>query len=531
MTKVPKTALFSLLFIFAAFLSGMQNNYAVHQEEKTKKVYLEYADSTVFIAANNPDVYVSKGNVRFRHDNVYLYCDSAYIYNNENSLEAFGNVLIEQGDTLFIYGDYLIYEGNRSLAKMRDNVRMENGDVTLFTDSFNYDRIINIGYYFNGGMLVDSLNELTSIYGQYAPDTKTATFKDDVNLLNPRFLLESDTLEYNTANRIATIIGPTEITSDDGVIHSTNGWYATETEESSLFDRSVIVSKDKTRTITADTLFYDRKAGIAKAFSQMEINDTLKKMTLTGNYGYFDEINDFTFATDSAQFIEYSQIDTLYLHADTLQIQTVNEDRELKAFYGVRFYRNDLQGICDSLQYNTIDSTLYLLKNPILWNTGYQLSGDTIYVHFNDSTLDKFYVRERSFAMEKVDSTYFNQIKGKYLSGFFKEGELVRVEAEGGTETIYYPFDEKEMEFLARNKTESPYTTIYVEERKPRKIWLGSDPKAETLPLPDLNPEQKFLKGFLNYEYLRPKDRYDIFNKITMKQEDTPAPRRQRERR
>lgn len=530
MNKIPKTIFFCLFFIFSTFLLGMQANQSAFQQRESKVMRLEYADSTIFSRPNNPDVHVAIGNVRFRSDSTYLYCDSAYIYNEQNSLEAFSNVVIEQGDTLFIYGDYLIYDGNINIAKMRYNVRMENHDVTLFTDSFNYDRNINVGYYFEGGMLVDSLNELTSIYGQYSPDTKIATFKDEVTLLNPQFTLKSDTLKYSTEDRIATILGQTEIISEDGVIHSTRGWYATETDESTLYDQSVVLSKDGTKMISADTLYYDRKLGLAEAFSNMAINDTVKKIILTGNYGYFDEITNFAFATDSAQMIEYSQIDTLFLHADTLRMKTIGEHREISAFYGVRIYREDLQGICDSLQYNTADSMLYMLKNPVLWNTGYQIFGDTIRVLFNDSTINRFYVRERSFAMEEVYSTYFNQIKGRYMTGFFENGELTRVEIEGGTESIYYSIDDKKNELIGRNKLDSPYMTMYIKNRKLVRIWWRPEPNFETLPIPDLTSTQMFLKEFVNFNYLRPKDRYDIFTKTEMKQEDIPVQRRDRSR-
>ena len=528
LNKTPKTALFCLLFILFTSLSGMKQNTS---NQGVKRVYVEYADSTVFEKDNNPDVHVLKGSVRFRHDGTYMYCDSAYLYNENNSLEAFGNVRIEQGDTLFMYGDYLIYEGNLNLAKMRENVRMENNDVTLFTDHFNYDRNIDLAYYFEGGMLVDSLNELTSVYGQYSPNTKIATFKEQVTLTNPQFVLTSDTLEYNTVDKVASILGPTVIESDSGTIHSTKGWYNTVTEESTLFDRSTVITKDGTKQITADTLFYNRLTGFGEAFSNMIINDTVKKVILMGNYGYYDELTEFAFATDSAQFIEYSQRDSLFLHADTLQMQSIGEEREIKAFYGVRIFREDLQAVADSLQFNTKDSTLYLYQNPVLWNTDYQITGDIIKILFNDSTIERVYVLDRAFAMEQKDSTYFNQIKGRNLTAFFEGGELTQMDVEGNTETIYYPIEEKKLEFVGRNKTESTHMTIYVANRKPVKILWYPTPVSEMLPIPDLTPDLKFLSGFVNYDYLRPKSKEDIFSRPTMKTGDIPIPRRQRTRR
>jgi lipopolysaccharide export system protein LptA len=293
-----------------------------------------------------------------------------------------------------------------------------------------------------------------------------------------------------------------------------------------LYDRSLVTSKDGTKTITADTLFYNRQTGFAEAFGNMLLNDTVKKAMLTGHYGYYDELKNFAFAADSAQFIECSQADTLFLHADTLQMKTIGDDRIVDAYYGVRFFREDIQGVCDSMHYDTRESMLYMLRNPVMWNTGYQISGDTVKILFNDSTLNKFLVRDRAFAMEEIDSTYCNQIKGRFLTGYFDDGKLSRVEIEGATESIYYPIEEKKMEFIGRNKTESTYMTIFVKDGKIREIRWKPEPKGEMLPLPDLTPEQKFLNEFVNFNYLRPKNKDDIFTVIPMKTEDTPAQKR-----
>jgi lipopolysaccharide assembly outer membrane protein LptD (OstA) len=491
-----------------------------------KKIHIEHSDSTEFEKDFNPDIYVLRGNVVFRHDSTFMYCDSAYLYDKVNSLEAFDNVRIEQGDTLFIYGDYLNYHGNTAIAELRYNVRMENNDVTLLTDSFNYDRNKDIVYYLEGGILIDSLNELSSNYGQYELNTKLACFQENVRLNNPNFVLTSDTLNYDTNTKIATITGPSIIESDDGWIYSSLGWYNTETEESKLYDRSTVVSEDKNKFVTADSMYFNRLSGDGEAFSNILINDTAKKFILTGNYSYFNEKTDFAFVTDSAQFIEYSQKDSLFLHGDTLLLLTVGEnDREIKAFYGVRFYRTDLQGICDSMQFNTRDSLLYLIQDPVLWNTDYQITGDTIVLFFNDSTIDRVHVINHAFATEQVDSTYFNQLKGKLLYAYFDGGELYRVDVDGNAETIYYPVDAPGV-FIARNKTESSFFSVTVENREPVKIVIWPSSSGTSLPLPDLTPESKFLKDFYNYDYLRPVDKSDIFIKKHRKKEDTPPPRK-----
>ena len=251
-----------------------------------------------------------------------MYCDSAYFFEQTNSLEAFSNVRMEQGDTLFVYGNYLFYDGNTQIAYLRENVRMENGQVTLFTDSLNYERIPDIGYYFDGGLIVDSLNQLSSFYGQYSPSTKLAIFNDSVRLENEQFTLYSDTLHYNTDSKIATILGPSIIVSDSGTIYSSRGWYDTVNNTSLLLDRSQVVSGD--RILTGDSIAYNRELGFGEAFGNMSLQDTAQHVMLEGQYGFYNEKTEYAFATDSARFLEFSQGDTLFLHGDTLKMTTVD---------------------------------------------------------------------------------------------------------------------------------------------------------------------------------------------------------------
>ncbi len=520
------TGLFCLFFLISVVWSIAQ----VPQKKvsaEPKKIVIEHSDLTQFRKEINPDVFVLTGNVSFRHDSTYMYCDSAYMSDKANSLEAFDNVRIEQGDTLFIYGDYLQYDGNTSIAKLRFNVRMENKGVTLFTDSFNFDRNKNVGYFFDGGVIIDSLNELSSIDGQYFPSTKIADFQKNVKLNNPNFVLTSDTLRYSTLTKVATILGPSIIESDSGTIHSTRGWYNTETEESMLYDRSTVVSQDKYKTITADSMSYNRFSGYGEAFENVVINDTLNKIILTGHYGYFNDQASFAYVTDSAKFIEYSQGDSLYMHADTFKLRAIEEKfREIKAYYGVCFYRADIQGVCDSMQFNTKDSLLNLYKSPILWNTSYQISGDTIVLFFNDSTIEKVNVINYAFAVEKLDSTYYNQLKGRKITAYFGEGEMKKADIDGNAEAIYYPIDKGS--FAGRNKTESGFISIYVRNRRPYKIVTTPASNGTFMPVPDLTPEEKFLKNFIDFDYLRPKNKDDIFSKKQRKAEDVAPVRKMR---
>ena len=487
-------------------------------QHTTTKVYLEFARTLSFDKEVNADAQILVGDVVFRHDSSYMYCDSAYFYETTNSLEAFSNVRMEQGDTLFVYGDYLFYDGNEEIAYLRENVRMENRQVTLFTDSLNYERISNIGYYFEGGLLVDSLNQLSSFYGQYSPATKMTVFNDSVRLENENFTLYSDTLHYNTDSKIATILGPSVIVSDSGTIYTSRGWYDTVKDQASLLDQSQVVSGN--RILSGDSIAYDRAAGFGEAFGHMSVQDTAQHVALEGQYGYYNERTEFAFATDSARFLEYGQGDTLFLHADTMQMITIDSAyREIKAYYGVRFYRTDLQGVCDSMQFNTRDSVLFLYTDPIVWNEQYQLYGDTIVLHLNDSTIDHAHVQQFAFAVQQVDSTAFNQLKGNDLKAFFNGQAIERIEVTGNAESIFFPL-EKDGSMVGMNQTQSGFLTIWIKDNKLDKLKIWPTPKGTMTPLPDLSPADKLLKDFYWFDYIRPKGRDDIYEVVHRKAQD-----------
>ncbi len=516
-------AVLSTLLSFSVFAQA-QDSVAIAPRDsvtpKKTKVFLEHANTLSFDKERNADAQVLTGDVCFRHDSSYMYCDSAYFFEATNSLEAFSNVRMEQGDTLFVYGNYLFYDGDSQIAYLRENVRMENGQVTLFTDSLNYERIVDIGYYFEGGLIVDSLNQLSSFYGQYSPSTKWAFFNDSVRLENEKFTLYSDTLHYNTDSKIATILGPSVIESDSGTVHSSRGWYDTVNNTAVLLDRSHLVSGN--RILTGDSLFYDRGNGFGEAFGDMDLRDTAQHVTLEGEYGFYNERTGYAFATDSARFLEYSQGDTLYLHADTLRMVPVDSTyREIKAYYGVRFYRTDLQGVCDSMQFNTKDSVLYMFKDPIVWNEQYQIYGDTILVFMNDSAIDYAHVRQFAFAIQQVDSVSYNQLKGNDLKAYFEGRSVERIDVSGNAESIFFPL-EKDSSMVGMNETKSGYLSIWLKENKLDKLKIWPSPTGTMTPIPDLKPEQRYLKDFYWFDYIRPKNKEDIYQVIKRKVQDAP---------
>ena len=294
-------------------------------------------------------------------------------------------------------------------------------------------------------------------------------------------------------------------------------------DKSLLLDRSRVLSGN--RILTGDSIAYNKALGIGEAFGNMSIQDTAQMVTLEGNYGYYNELSEYAFATDSARFLEYSKGDTLFLHADTLEMVTVDSlYREVKAYYGVRFFRVDMQGVCDSLQFNTRDSVLYMFKDPILWNEQYQILGDTILVFMNDSAIDYAHVKEYAFAAQYLDSTYYNQLKGSDLKAYFEGQAVKQIDVEGNAESIFYPL-ESDGAMVGLNESKSGFLSIWLKENKLERLKIWPTPVGSLTPIPDLNPEQKTLKDFKWYDYLRPKDKDDIFT-VHIREVQTDKPKR-----
>ena len=410
--------------------------------QQKNKVFLEHADYLVADEKISTEYQILRGNVVFRKEGVFMYCDSAYFYDASNSLDAFGNVKMNQGDTLFVYSDVMYYSGIDEIAQLRHNVRLENRDMTLYTDSLDYDMIENLGYYFDGGRIVDSENELVSVYGQYDPDTKDAEFLFDVELINEKYVMRTDTLHYNTSTHIANIVGPTTIVSDSNVIYSQRGWYDTEADKATLYDRSLLVGNNGIK-LTGDTLYYDRNAGYGEAFGNMLLTDSIHNSLLDGNYGFHNERENKSFATLKARAREINGTDTLYLHGDTIRTHVLEDSsRVMIAEPNVRFFRFNIQGLCDSMTYVQRDSMLYMDRHAILWSGERQITGNSIDIHMNDSTVDYALLPDYGFMAEFIGEVYFNQLSGKEMKAYFINQELRQLDVSGNVQLIMFPMEE-----------------------------------------------------------------------------------------
>lgn len=517
--KLRAVAIFMLCLLGIGLIGAMQpvrkRTAKNHKTAHDKRVYLVHADELRYNQYQNGDAQVLTGHVHFRHVGANLYCDSANFFQQTNSFEAFGHVRMVQGDTLSLTSDYAYYDGNEQIAQARYNVVLKHRKTTLYTDSLDYDRMYSFGNFFEGGKLVDNGSTLTSDWGEYHTDSKMAMFYYDVRLRNKKFYLTTDSLFYDTRLSRAHIVGPSNITSGSSHIYSEDGYYNTKTEMSELFGRSVM--KDKGRSLVGDSVYYDSKNGLSHAYNNVVYVDSVNKNKMTGDYCEYYEETGYAMTTKRAVAIDYSQRDSLYMHADTFKVFTfnINTDsvyRKIHAYNKVRAYRVDVQAVCDSLVYNSQDSCMTMYHDPIVWNNGQQLFGEEIRAYMKDSTIDHVHVVGQAFSVEQLaDSVHFNQVSSKEMMALFNKGEVYETNATGNVLIVYYPMDDSDSTLIGLNYTETPKLRMFLEKRKMKKIWMEK-PTGVLYPMTQIPPSKYFLPGYAWFDYIRPLNRDDIFN-------------------
>ncbi|MCF8303437.1 MAG: hypothetical protein K9I94_09210 [Bacteroidales bacterium] len=451
------------------------------------------------------------GDVIFEHDSAYLYCDSAYLNDARNSVEAFGNVHIESGDTLHLYGDQLDYSGNTKVAKVHGNVKLVDSTTTLTTEHLTYDRKTEVSRYYSGGKIVDPENELTSQIGHYYANDNKFFFKEDVQLVNEDYTMRSDTLIYYSDTQIAHFHGPTTIVSDENTIYCENGWYDTQNDVSQFNENARFINGE--HSLQGDSLFYDRNRGFGQAFRNITMIDTSQDVVLKGHYSEYYENKGFSYMTDSTTAIFIEDNDSLFLHADTLKatFDSAQKLDNIYAYYKVKFYRNNLQGACDSMIYGLNDSLISLYRDPVIWAETNQLTADSIKIKTDQKNVDSLYMYNAAFIVSKDLEEKFNQIKGQNMFGYFKNNELKKIFVNGNSETIYY-IRQEDNTLVGVQKAVSSNMIIYLRENEVFRINYIEAPDASVYPKNELPAEEEKLRNFQWLESRRPKSKFDIYS-------------------
>ncbi len=509
MTKSKNTYfIFLILILFIPIKSWAQKDILELLPGAEKLIYNEKTGAQMLI-----------GNVNFLYQGNKMYCDSAYFYDKSMEVRAYGKVHINKNDTLNLFCDSLYYNGKTKYAKLWGHVRVRDREYKITTDSMDYDAKKGQGVYKNGGKIESILtNEvLTSKVGYFHPDTKNFFFSGKVKYKSPEISMTTDTLRYQYLVKKVYFYGPTKIKTKDADLFCNKGWFQTETEEGVLQKNAKILSNSK--TIIGDSLYHNPKKGLSIGQGNVVYKDSLKPYIFSGNYFYKNDLIRKTYITDEALCKYKLKEDTLFLTADTLLSlnDSLGETKQISAYKKVQFFKNDIQGKCDSLVFQQESSYIEMYEQPIVWAQNIELKGEFMKAFLKDSMIDKIEITNKTSAIMEIDSgKYYNQIAGKKMFAFFKDNEIVKVDVKGNAQTVYYPEEKKDSDTLLEvkrsgmNRIYAADLKIYLDSGEVKSITYIDKPDAVFYPIELLNKEEQFVQYFSWNPALRPKGQLQI---------------------
>lgn len=477
-----------------------------------KKIIIEHSDFADVNQIDLPDAFLLTGNVRIFHDGVRMFCNKAYYFQNENYVKAFGDVRMIQGDTLFMNSKYAEYNGNVKQAFATGKVILRSPDMTLETDTLNYDRVSQQAYYNTRGVIVNKDNVLKSKSGRYYATEKKFQFKTAVTITNPKYVVKSNRLDYYNHNGQAFLLGPSTITSKENFIYTEKGFYDSKKNIGHFIRHSYIKYKD--RRIEGDSLFYDRAREFASATNNVKITDTINKGIVKGHYAEVFKKKDSLFVTKRAVAINLVDKDSVYIHGKILMVTGKPDHRIVRAFNNARFYKTDMSGKCDSIHSSQMTNITQLIGKPILWNFKNQLTGDVMHLIGNDKTqkLDSLKVLSNAFIISKdTIGDGFNQVKGLNLFGKFKDNKLYEADVVKNTEVVYYMRNDQN-ELIGINKNVSSRINMTMDGNTIDSMTFFTNVDGDIYPDKDLPENARKLRGFVWREDECIKSKNDLFS-------------------
>lgn len=461
-----------------------------------------------------PGMYRLKGNVKIVHDGNRIFSDLADYDQKTGSCQAYDNLRIYTKDNVFITGEVLDYNGTTGSYVVDRNVVLKDGEMTMKTPSLFFEGKTNTAHYSHGGEMTSGETVLTSDSGFYEGDKELFHCFGNVIIVNPDYTIWTDTLHYRKTG-MTHFNGPTNIETTDYYMFGHKGWF-NQTEEKVSLQYDAYVKTKTTQILYGDSIYYDLAGKNGSAHRNVMFEDTARQCWVKSEYAQNDEMEGKAFFTIEPRGVLVEEGDSLFVVSDTMVV-TYDTARQLKAvfaYHDVRFFRDQIQGKCDSLSYMQSDSLMIMHREPVLWVQDYQVDGDTVKVWFKGQRADKMLIQQNAFIVSEVSSfqEYYNQVKGRRLWGYFNDSsEFVMAHVIGACQSVYYVLDESSSELLGVNKLESKSMKMYFEDNEVYGVNAIEPSSSALYPVDRLTKRQRILRGFHWVPQWRPRSKYDIF--------------------
>ena len=495
--------------------------------------------------ANTKDVYFKK-NVHLVDPKYDIISDSL-LYNTQSQLVTFITATKIKskngGDIYTTTGNYDLkggkaFFGNRSVIK--DSTR------TYVANESAYDEKSGIAQLEGNAVIRDSTNGYTILGNQIFLDKNNNSFlatrkpvlifkgegKDSTFIsadtlfsgvekrdVNGNKIVQTDTLKQTTVVNLKDSVAFAKQNKNTINIDWIQPIAPAKTEDSlySYFVDKIDLTENlivKTDTSKEAILTKKADATIAKIRStetgtnKFPVDPELLKQAATGKPA--DSLFSSLAKNDTLHSEKANKINTT---KKTSAIHTAKDTaiRYFEAFHNVRIFNDSLQAVCDSLFYSSEDSVFRMYQKPLLFNNKSQVAGDTIYLFTQNQKARRMYVFENGIIINKANDQMYNQLAGRTINGYFKDGAIDYMRIKGSpAESVFYPQD-NDSAFIGMNRSKGDVIDVYFEDKAIHKVKFVNDVDGTLYPLRQRPEDQKYLKNFKWWDSRRPKNKYELF--------------------
>jgi lipopolysaccharide export system protein LptA len=203
--------------------------------------------------------------------------------------------------------------------------------------------------------------------------------------------------------------------------------------------------------------------------------------------------------------------------ADQLQKDTtinISKDtviRYFQAFHHVRIFSDSIQAVCDSLFYTSEDSVFRMYTEPLVFSNKSQIAGDTIFLYTKNKKAHRVFVFDKGIIVNSLGNNMFNQVGGRTLNGYFKDGELDYMRVKGSpAESVFYPQDD-DSAYTGMNRCKGDVIDVYFEAKTVNKVKFVNDVDGALYPMNQIPEGEKRLTQFIWQDVRRPKNKLELF--------------------
>lgn len=427
-------------------------------------------------------------NVRIKADSVIMKTDSV-AYETNKALFTFLGKVHAWRDSSYLRADNGWYNRENEQFNFYKNAYIYTKDQEVWADDIFYDRNKGFSILKNNIQIVDT-SQSTMFFADSAryvskpmsftlyKDPSAAYYSVEEGKADTLFL-RADTLKYYSK-------AFSEIDS------------ATVAQAK---ERVELSAKDPFQTIV-DAIESNKK----RPSSKKAVNNNV---TQTSNSTKTDVKQEAAVDSLSAKNLDTLSVPTpkvdsvkKFSFSDTTTIRFV------QGFHNVKMHRSNIQGLCDSLVFSSLDSMARLYGKPILWNEENQFTADSMQFVVSGKSLTKAELLSSAYVISKEDSVHFNQIKSTDIIGYFKKNDIYRFDALGGVSLMF--FIEEDSLITTMNQKECRVMKGLIKDRKIQKILYVQDVKSDAFPVYNLPINKQRLKGFNWSPEKRPKDRFAV---------------------